>query len=194
MGLMRNLRDREIVVEGDKLVEGTAEQKAAAAVDVKGKGRMNHHQSTGVDLEHRRAHRSVERSFERRLARGGIERDAMMVDRPDQLAEEGPELDEDPNEAYFKQENAEFQTYWDAHHAEPAPMVQASAQQDEWSHLQESWDYFEATSSGITEIDNYQFQDNNPYLLGERSRTRHHMAHLNGPQTFYEVCDTSCVC
>jgi peroxin-5 len=57
----------------------------------------------------------------------------------------------------------------------------------EWGDLQDSWDSFEATASGIRQIPSYQFQPHNPYLAGAEYRTRNHMAHMDASQAFYEV-------
>ncbi len=97
---------------------------------------------------------------------------------------------EDPNETYFQQENAEYIEYWNTE-VSPAQFTRLQAQDrqtNEWDSLQDDWDSFEATASGIRSIARYQFQPHNPYLLGNSTRSRNHSMHMEGvPQSFYEV-------
>ena len=99
---------------------------------------------------------------------------------------------EDPNEEYFAQENADFMEYWHSTDWQRQMSGEAeNAQLREWGELQDSWDAFEATASGIRHIPSYQFQPRNPYLEGNEYRTRNHMAHLDASQAFYEACVNS---
>jgi peroxin-5 len=195
MGLMRQLRDREVVVEGDKMVEsgsGTSDARWTdeVQVDVKGKGRAVDLSVPSVvsaeQLDARRAFRSVTRSFSpaHRVLSPAIEHP---------VEDTAARQEEDPNDAYFRQENADYIDYWAMHHTEPAGQTSAAGaamSQDaaDWDRMQQEWDTFEAHAAGISAVDNYQFQENNPYLLGDRSRNHQHMAQLDGPQSLYEVC------
>jgi peroxin-5 len=195
MGLMKQLRDHEVVVEGDKMVESGFGISGARwandfQIDVKGKGKAVDMPTQEMDpnasseqLDARRAFRSFPRTFS--PSRGEIQ---SLADN--QTAEETVVYqEEDANDAYFRQENAEYTQYWNAHHNETAEHVTVAMNHtSDWDRMQRQWDLFEATATGIKPVDNYQFQENNPYLLGDRSGTRHHMMHLNERQSFFEVC------
>ncbi|OJA18614.1 hypothetical protein AZE42_01769 [Rhizopogon vesiculosus] len=163
MSLMRQFRDGEVVIEDDKIVP--SEGSMAIRVDVKGKGRA-------VDIPVREVHQP-----------------GMMHSVPASSAQgyQGSvELNEayrlqhnDANDVYFQRDNEEYSEYWDAHYTGPVPNT-VSADQGSWHELQEAWDTLEATSTGIKPLVNYQFQANNPYLLGER--THHHEIHMSQAQ------------
>ncbi|EGN99677.1 hypothetical protein SERLA73DRAFT_167583 [Serpula lacrymans var. lacrymans S7.3] len=164
MGFMRQLRDGEVVVEGNAVVERDAAQASSVGVDVKGKGRamdpiLNPTQTTGL-----------------------------LGPRPNEniAAEATGVRQEDPNESYFRQENEEFARYWQAHHTGPLPVSGSMSETQSWHEMQQNWDSFEATATGIKPVANYQFQPHNPYVLGDSSRTHNHAVHLGQSQTFYE--------
>ncbi|KAJ7497473.1 hypothetical protein FB451DRAFT_1386718 [Mycena latifolia] len=171
LGLMRGLRDRDIVVEGNEMVQNMGQSSASGwasdfQADIKGKGRAVDVPLGGVmDMENGRKSVSFASMASMRLA--------------DQAAQDQREgvLDEDPNDAYFRQENAEYQHYW----AEANAPLRASTSQvrhAEWDNLQADWDRFEATNTGIKPVDRYMFQINNPYVSDTPSlTTRHHLAH-----------------
>ncbi|KAJ7647128.1 hypothetical protein FB45DRAFT_1019399 [Roridomyces roridus] len=160
MELMRGLRDRNIVVEGNEMVQNTGQSSASGwasdfKADVKGKGRA-------VDPLVGGASTSFAAMTRARLA-----------EQPQQE----PLLDEDPNDAYFRQDNAEYQRYW-AEANDRASTSQHPATNAEWDRLQEDWDNFEATATGIQPVERYIFQPNNPYLSDRpSSTTRHHLSH-----------------
>ncbi|KAF7315501.1 hypothetical protein MIND_00065400 [Mycena indigotica] len=159
MGLMRGLRDRDIVVEGNDMVKNTGQ----TSIDVKGKGRA-------VNLP------VVDPSSSMPFRYQQLEQQQRPV--------EGLKVEEeDPNEAYFRQENIEYQYYWAEANAARAKQASTS-QQNEWEHLQQDWDNFEATNAGIVPVDRYRFQPNNPYLSSSAT-TRHHLAH-HGREAFLE--------
>ncbi|KAJ3481810.1 hypothetical protein NLJ89_g12181 [Agrocybe chaxingu] len=61
------------------------------------------------------------------------------------------------------------------------PRAVADAETMFWDKLQSDWDNFEATATGVAPASRYQFQANNPYLLGDSSRTtQHHLMHTGG--------------
>ncbi len=96
-------------------------------------------------------------------------------------------LEEDANEAYFRQDNEDYANYWRAHHA-PVPPLVSPAPSQEWQKLQRDWERFEATTTGVRPLAKYQFQPGNPYLLGERSHN--HIMHGSSVQvpSSSEVC------
>lgn len=205
MSLMRQLRDGEMTVDGNEMVatsdvsrtafatDGMHEQPLSAARthnmpmnqslgmmqvgDVKGKGR-----ETGVVDGGQTSFADYAREF--------------LAQQDGTEASTATREAEDANDAYFRQENADYTAYWDAMDrsatgkAAEAPEGRtraATAQNAEWDRLQTDWDRFEATATGISQVANYQFQEHNPYLLGEASRTRHHTLHSGGRHAFLEV-------
>ncbi|KII92743.1 hypothetical protein PLICRDRAFT_172796 [Plicaturopsis crispa FD-325 SS-3] len=179
MGLMKQLRDRMIIVDGNQMVENDGSTTSSAPLgtwtrevrtDVKGKGKARQMDTPGT---------STEPMLMMRMP--GFEPGA--ISNAGQFA---PAQAEDETDVYFRQENEEFTRYWNAHSTPAQQRPSASADSAAWDRMQQDWDHFEATASGIKAVDSYQFQAANPYLIGNSSRTRHHMMHLNSPQTFYE--------
>ena len=164
MNLMRQLRDGEVVVEEDKIVP--KEDATTAGVDVKGKGRAVVQDDMAVPLQSQVL-----------PSEQGLE----VLNTAD--AQQAM----DPHEAYFRRENADFTDYWNAHYSGPAGhTVSPVLESHLWKNMQCDWDAFEATT-GIQPVANYQFQTNNPYLLGDSSRTRHHSLHMSHSQRMFEV-------
>lgn len=168
LGLMKQLRDGEVRVEGDKMVESDGQY--SSQVDVKGKGRA---------LE------STSRSVSEILSEAYSQ--SLGADTTRQEDQQGQQVD--PNDAYFRQDNEEFTRYWNDLQARQQHHQQLgeSAESRSWDRLQDDWDRFEATTTGIKPINNYQFQLNNPYLLGDSSRTRTHTLHTYERQSVLEV-------
>ncbi|KIM26907.1 hypothetical protein M408DRAFT_330281 [Serendipita vermifera MAFF 305830] len=170
MGFMRQIRDKEMVVDGDKIVPSSEASVTATA--------------TGT------ATRTVPTSYstsdtEDSLAR----RRSMTMDgwpmksvhfEPVATAEEtveGPQ-EESEEDAYWRVENRDYREYWEkaASLSSPATLPQPlmeTMQQREWGVLQESWDAWEATTTGVrqTVAPNYPFQTNNPYVFDTRTGT-----------------------
>jgi peroxin-5 len=168
MQLMRQLRDGEVIVEEDDIVSKDA--ATSTAVDVKGKGRAVMTYDAGLSS-------SSSQSQVLPSHQGSEEFNATYVQQA-----------KDPHEAYFRQENADFTEYWNAHYTgPPAHTVSAVQESNAWHEMQRVWDAFEATTTGVKPVANYQFQTNNPYLLGDSSRTRHHTLHRSHSQRVYEV-------
>ncbi|KAF7321713.1 hypothetical protein MKEN_00692700 [Mycena kentingensis (nom. inval.)] len=166
MTLMRGLRDREVVVEGNEMVKNANPGQASAPVDVKGKGRAMDTPMGGMSMP-------IDPSGSNVFGR---------VRQREKHQEEIRTVEEDPNEAYFRQENQEYQYYW----AEAQNREAARQDNVHWDKLQQDWDNFEATNTGIRPVDRYMFQRNNPYLSGSpATRTRHHLAH-QGREAFLE--------
>ncbi|KAG6903102.1 hypothetical protein C0995_006289 [Termitomyces sp. Mi166 len=166
LNLMRKLRDRDIIVEGNQMVENEGQQ----TVDVKGKGRATdskpwHASQMSTDTP------QVGLVSEQPHVRFS---ESARV----QLAEQDFQTEEDANDAYFRQENAEYQQYWnDMRITDISQAPATDADVAYWERLQQDWDQFEATTQGIKPVVNYQFQDNNPYLIGDSFTTRQHRIH-----------------
>ncbi|KAF8639560.1 hypothetical protein AX17_001462 [Amanita inopinata Kibby_2008] len=161
MDLMRQLRDGKVVVEGNQMVE--SDGKAASQIDVKGKGRAIDNNILPANMSH-------------------IQMASFKGASPSSENQEGT-FQEDGNDAYFRQENEDYKHYWTGQNSGPLA-GNASHLEAEWDKLQEDWDHFEATASGIKAVDNYQFQSNNPYLLGDSSRLQ--MSLAKGAQSTFE--------
>jgi peroxin-5 len=155
LGLMKQLRDGQMIVEGNQMVE--SDGRTPLKVDVKGKGRaVDHVLPSSLDT---------------------------------QDSGHGPQSSFlDANDSYFRQENADFIRYWNELQVEPQ---NPTAESISWDRLQADWDNFEATATGIKAITHYQFQENNPYLLGDSTGTRQHLVHTYGRQSVFEVCPFS---
>ncbi|KZP34363.1 TPR-like protein [Athelia psychrophila] len=193
MGLMRQLRDHEVVVDGDKMVENAggagawaSEFQSQSRVDVKGKGRAVDRNAMNGQLPRAYEHH-LQNAAQNAHSTFQVGHSSVAYNQPlEALQAEGPQ-EESAEDAYLRQENAEFAKYWSDHQTGPALHATSSTSQAaEWGHLQEQWDSFEASATGIRAVEAYPFQQQNPYLAGDRSRTRHHSAHLEGPQSFYE--------
>jgi peroxin-5 len=159
MGLMKQFRDREVVVDGNKIVETDGRTRI---VDVKGKARA-------MD-QVPRSFPGVAPVFSSTMQQEG---NTVHLGQQSSNQELRTEEQEDPNVAYFQRENEDFIKYWNA---TPVPPAIESKEARFWDKLQEDWDEFEA-AAGIKPVEVYQFQPNNPYLLGDSSRTRHHHLH-----------------
>ncbi|KIM45239.1 hypothetical protein M413DRAFT_441922 [Hebeloma cylindrosporum] len=166
MGLMKQLRDGEIIVEGNKMVE--SDGRTSSQIDVKGKGRA-------IDT----ASRPLMGTFN-----GSLPTSSMLPQDQQAANENQQKAEEDPNDAYFRQENADFVSYWNE--TQPPQEFTNTAETIAWDKLQADWDNFEATSFGIQPISQYQFQSSNPYLLGDSSRTQHHLQHTQGRNSVLE--------
>lgn len=173
MSLMRQFRDGEVIVEEDKIVP--SESSIAAHVNVKGKGRA-------VDIPVREVQEPVQVHS---VPAGSIQGYQGSVELNEAYRHQHNTNNAD--DAYFQQENEEFSKYWDAHYTGPVPHTISAGEQGSWHELQRDWDAFEATSTGIKALTNYQFQENNPYLLGDSSKTRHHGMHVSAVQRVSDV-------
>ncbi|KAF8070620.1 hypothetical protein FPV67DRAFT_1561383 [Lyophyllum atratum] len=139
MDLMRKLRDRDVIVEGNQVVQNEGQQ---AAVDVKRKGRAS--DSTPLACTTASPHTSFADHARQELA----------------------------------QSSGRYQQYWnEAQTANTSRAHMTNTEVSSWDRLQSDWDQFEATTAGIKHVDNYQFQDSNPYLLGDSSMTHQHLMH-----------------
>lgn len=160
MGLMKQFRDREVIVDGNEIIENDGRTRT---VDAKGKARA-------VDQVPRSSRPEVTPVFSSTMQQEG---NTVYRGQQSSNQELRTEEQEDPNVAYFQRENEDFVKYWNATHVPPAT---ESKEARFWDKLQEDWDEFEA-AAGIKPVEVYQFQPDNPYLLGDSSRTRHHHLH-----------------
>ncbi|KAI8993043.1 TPR-like protein [Trametes punicea] len=176
MGLMRQLRDGEVIIEGNDFVQ-REQSSAQAHSDAKGKGRA-------VDIPAVTAGFREVPTLQRPVS-GGLD---LSAEDSGQFTSETVRLREDPNDAYFRQENEDYIAMHAGmqHVHQTTGSLRQHPQAAEWDHLQRDWEAFEATSVGLRPLSTYQFQPNNPYLQGETSRTRHHAAHGGIPETLYE--------
>ncbi|GBE81024.1 Peroxisomal targeting signal 1 receptor [Sparassis crispa] len=171
LGLMRQLRDHEIVVEGNQMVQndGIANQ---ATVDIKGKGRA-------ADVSISYGH-SVVPQASTLLSGQATSSDTRTENQvhPDVIDE------------YLRQENEEYIKYNAQYNWQSSSFSsqrnEPSVQGAEWLQLQHDWEAFEATATGIRPVTHYQFQVNNPYVLGEASRTHNHAMHSETMNSLYE--------
>ena len=168
LGLMKQLRDGQVVVEGNQMVE--SDGQTFSKVDIKGKGRVIDH----VPLS----------TSDRFNLQPGPQ--SSFLAQEQQQVERG-NIEENANDSYFRQDNADYIRYWNDLHVRPQS---STAESLSWDKLQADWDNFEATATGIKAITHYQFQENNPYLLGDSTTTRQHIVHTYGRQLF-EVCPFS---
>lgn len=174
LGLMQQLRDRELVVAGNEIVE--SREKTA---DVKGKGRA----VESVPITATNTAR-IATAVPRGMA-------VTQQEQSQQVSTDEQKTEEDANDAYFRQENEDFIHFWNQDRVSNADdSLQAStAETMFWDKLQEDWDNFEATATGIRAVEGYQFLPNNPYLVGDSSTTRHHLMHSGSSRiSSSEVC------
>ena len=199
LGLMKQLRDRDVVVEGGKMVPKEEATGWASdfqkSMDVKGKGKaVDFLPSAGLRTSDPSA-ASFTQAAPAREAQDNVNKDAELLSAEEEI------------DAYFRQDNDEYINFWHSPASmQPAQQMDGSAAagsfrqlseelgeattttsqwNPEWDTLQRDWERFEATATGLRTISNYQFQSNNPYLLGEAS-TRHHLAHSD-LGSFFEV-------
>ena len=165
---MKQLRDRKAIVEGNDIVaaspEGQIGQAYTVSAELKGKGKAA--PSTAiqeVEVSQSHVHSSILDPIEQ----------AASIES------------EDANDAYFRRDNEDYINYWKAHHDPVPPLVSST---EDWQQLHRDWEMFEATTTGVRRIAEYQFQGGNPYLLGERSHN--HVMHNGSMQghSFSEVC------
>jgi peroxin-5 len=148
LGLMKQLRDRKAIVEGNDIVAASPEgQMRQTHTDLKGKGKAVPFSPTAI--------------HDRGVSQSHVPSSAL---RPSEQAT--PIETEDANDAYFRQDNEDYIDYWKAHHAPVSPLVTSS---QDWQQLHHDWETFEATTTGVKRLAEYQFQPRNPYLLEERS-------------------------
>lgn len=168
LGLMRQLRDHEVVVEGNQMVQNPG------SLDVKGKGK-----AAELPAPHNQAWNALNTNNIQGIATSFREHGNSNAQLPGATEEVL-----NPDDKFWKQENADYINYW-SEAQRRRPSEDAS-----WHTLQEDWDQFEATATGIRPLNLYRFQENNPFLSGESSktRTRNHLMH-DSQAPFTQVCN-----
>lgn len=146
MGLMRQLRDGQVVVQDGEMVPASEARPTVETASDKGKAKA----VPGQPLQRRKS----------------VHFDSAD---PSSLATEQESDDAFDNAGLF----------YDVYDRTRRSVAMPTAQTNEWAQLQEDWDAFEATASGIKPVkpQRYRFQKNNPYLAG----TRTHEMHRHGP-------------
>ncbi|KAF9469921.1 hypothetical protein BDZ94DRAFT_1317018 [Collybia nuda] len=174
MGLMKQLRDGRVIVEGNQMVENIGQSTSTTTQLETGAG--------SPLARSRNVHYDVTQpSTAPVFVRGTLANVNPIYQEGD---EEGVILRDD-NDAYFRQDNADYTRYWN----ESTRQIPTgtTAQLPEWEKLQSDWDNFEATSIGIKPVHTYHFQENNPYLVGDSSTTQHHLIHQGARRSMFEV-------
>lgn len=182
MALLQKIKDREVTVQGNDIVETGNQEGISATSKDKGKQRAVDFVDTGLPLADPTSSSAPQRQRRR-----------SVHFQEETGSAEGAVLQEDANEAYFRQDNEDYINYWNSHDTalnngigtSYAPRL--SAPMDDWGALQADWDAFEATTTGVKPLETYQFQPRNPYLHREQGATRTHAMHTTGAQSFYEV-------
>lgn len=175
LGLMKQLRDGQMVVEGNQMVE--SDGRTSSKVDVKGKGRaINHVLHSPLDTQD-----------------SGHGPQSSFLDANDSyFQQENADYIRYWNDLQVQPQRPTEETLsWDGLQDDfeaTATGQNATEETLSWDSLQDDWDNFEATAIGIKAINrNYQFQENNPYLTGDSTATRQHLVHTYGRQSVFEV-------
>ncbi|KAI6098976.1 hypothetical protein EDD16DRAFT_1661217 [Pisolithus croceorrhizus] len=177
MSLMRQLRDGEVVVDKEGFVSSesastSVPEGATITGSMKGKGKARAMDVTDIEST-TETHSSISAH------------------------------QDDAHEAYFQQENEDFRAWWEAHYTGPSTSTAESAtagtpaspavlqkrkEVGRWHELQDAWEQFEATTTGVRPVVEYEFQEENPYTGGnlEVGETRHHAMHVGGVERTYE--------
>ncbi|GJJ06316.1 hypothetical protein Clacol_000507 [Clathrus columnatus] len=153
LSLMRQLRDKEMTIQGSEMVQSNPSN----TVDGKGKGRSKP-ENGFADAFVQNTTQVQDFHLDRNdpLTAGPSTRPAPPV--MDSITQMRNEVETD-DDRYWKEENAAYQQYW-SH----TSMQDGFQRYPEWDRLQEDWEKFEATSTGIKMVSSYPFQANNPYL------------------------------
>jgi peroxin-5 len=174
LSFMRQVRDKEVVVDGNDLVRvsdaTTTTSSVAQSRPTNAPIGMGPHQRSVVDTS------QYNSTFGQRRKSVHFEstQDAVVS------------MDGGEEDTYWERENREYAAYWgEAEESKGAssarlivpPLQEQGLQGKEWDTLQGSWDQWEATATGVKRVYEYHFQENNPYLIGQSSTTSHHTSH-----------------
>ena len=171
MGFMRQIRDKEMVVDGDKIV-ASAEASMTTSSTLSAPRVASTSYGTNSTV--------IPTARDRSMTVDGWPMKSVHFEPVVTAAEslEGPE-EESEEDAYWRAENRDYREYWEkasslASTSTLPSRLMETAQQQEWGVLQDSWDAWEATATGVkhTAAPNYPFQTNNPYVFDSRSGTR----------------------
>jgi len=184
LGLMRQLRDKEMVVDGNDMVAASVAKSTDMTWaneiegDIKGKGREVYPE--GV-------HNPLAPAFGvGDTATLGIRTRSKSVHFQDT---QRPIVVPSATSSDFEP----WEDFEVSSSKGPQRTGIIAAQTAEWDRLQADWDAFEATSTGFRPAlpAAYDFQHNNPYLLGQTSNTHHHARHAQ--RSTYQVGIAICM-
>ena len=171
LSFMRQVRDREVVVDGNDMVPAS---EATTTTSSEAQSRpMNAPMGIGPQ----------QRSVVDASQYIGQRRKSVHFESTQDAADS---IYEDEEDAYWERENREYAAYWGEADASKGassarltvpPLQEQGLQGKEWDTLQRSWDQWEATATGVKRVYEYQFQENNPYLVGQSSTTDLHTTH-----------------
>jgi peroxin-5 len=169
MGFMRQLRDKEMVVDGDQIVpssEATTTTTSSTAV--------HHEVSNSTTFPASQIRDRTMSSEDWPMKSVHFDPTITTTTKWDQAS---PVEEMSEEDAYWQAENRDYRDYWDK--AATLPLQTAlpatkTAQQREWGQLQDSWDAWEATATGVkqTVTGHYPFQTNNPYTFDSLKEAR----------------------
>ena len=171
LGFMRQVRDKEVVVEGNDMV------RASEATNTTSSETQSRLISAPVRTGPQQ--QSVADTVQYTMAR---RKSVHFASTQDEVAS----IYEDEEDAHWERENREYAAYWSEVEASEGvssarlivpPLQEQGLQGKEWDALQGSWDQWEATATGVKRVYEYQFRENNPYLVGTSSTTRYHQTH-----------------
>lgn len=165
MQFMRQIRDKEMVIEGDQMVPASSSSTSQLATIEATKATASVSSARPILSSGPTAHvRSM-----------SIENWPMKSVHFDPITKsvQEPEQTEDLSEddAYWEAENRDYRDYWEKARSLPSTSATTiTPQQMEWDSLQESWDSWEATSTGLKPViaPSYRFQTSNPYVFDSR--------------------------
>ena len=174
LSFMRQVRDKEVVVDGNDLVPAL---EATTTTSSEAQSRpMNAPMGIGPQQ------RSVVDTSQHTSNFGQRRKSVHFESTQDAAAS----IYEDEEDTYWERENREYAAYWNEADASKGassarlivpPLQEQGLQGKEWDTLQGSWDQWEATATGVKRVYEYQFQENNPYLVGQSSTTVLHTTH-----------------
>ena len=174
LSFMRQVRDKEVVVDGNDLVPAS---EATSTTSSEAQSRlMNAPMGIGPQQ------RSVVDTSQYISTFGQRRKSVHFESTQDAVAS----IYEDEEDAYWERENSEYAAYWSEADASKGasstrlivpPLQEQGLQGKEWDTLQGSWDQWEATATGVKRVYEYQFQENNPYLVGQSSTAVLHTTH-----------------
>ncbi|KDQ21279.1 hypothetical protein BOTBODRAFT_49936 [Botryobasidium botryosum FD-172 SS1] len=211
MRLMHQLRDREVVVQGNDMVDlgaGAAwAQQFKVSEEGKGKGKGKEKDMSGWAQDFTGASSAATATKqEARLSADlpstlrsfgqlpqnhlGPQVHALLPHTDTSVRQEGTQGAE-TSLGWEHESTLLAESYGEQRQiADPTQPDLVHPQAREWDKLQEDWDAWEATSTGMRAVspeDKYTFQPNNPYLAREgRFGTRHHDMHDSARLATYE--------
>lgn len=174
LSFMRQVRDKEVVVEGNDMVRAS---EATTTTSSETQSR-----SSSVPTRMGLQQQSVADTVQDTTTLNHGRKSVHFASTQDEVAS----IHENEEDAHWERENREYAAYWGEVKANEGvssarlivpPLQEQGLQGKEWDTLQRSWDQWEATSTGVKRVYEYQFQENNPYLVGTSSTTGYHTTH-----------------